>query len=120
MREVTRWKINLNREMINHAAAKRIAQLANNYVRTPEALEKLNYLNEVLACLFGLQVYPNLNEAQELVLHLSRRLVPDLANRAEQEEEAYQLLQAFLKLAELINIRLTVPDAENLPLASSV
>lgn len=109
-RDVKKWNIPLNQERIALVAEVRLHELISEYYMNTTQLELLRKVNEILMCLNGLHVDLNLNEIQNLVLRMVRKLIPTWREDMKVDNGIIPLLGAFLKLCELTNLKVDVSD----------
>jgi alpha-amylase/alpha-mannosidase (GH57 family) len=109
VKEVNKWDILLNKERIEHTSALRLKDWVEDYLQNAEDKKMQQYIIETIAHLHGLEIYPDWNEIQNLIFKASKDLIPKWFAEAEKNPDDYALLQGFLKLSELINLKLSLP-----------
>ena len=112
VQEVEKWKVPLNHAKIAHEAEKRLYELISNYYEDNTRIHLIHQMNEILDCLNVLGIQPDLNEIQNLVFKISKKLMPYWGSISARFEKFSEMLNAFRRLSELINLE---PVSEGLP-----
>ncbi len=118
VKEVHKWNIQLSKERIAYIAALKIRTWIESYLKEPQDLKMQKKLVDVITYLHGLEIYPMLTEIQNMVFKASKELIPSWFVQAEHNDTHYELLQGFLKLAELVNLKLSLPRLNPISTAS--
>ncbi|MDX2302132.1 MAG: DUF3536 domain-containing protein [Microscillaceae bacterium] len=111
VQEVEKWQVPLNYAKISHVAEKKLYDLISSYYEDNTRIHLIHQMNEILDCLSILGIQPDLNEIQNLVFKISRKLMPYWGSISARFEKFSEMLNAFKKLSLLINLE---PEIEGL------
>jgi alpha-amylase/alpha-mannosidase (GH57 family) len=103
--EVRRWDVPLNKEKIALVASQKLYEMAREFAQNDD-FELLEKIQDTLTCLWEIHVRPLLNETQEVLFKLSRKLLPTWESPEKLKEEELQNRKIFLDLCVKVNMRI--------------
>ena len=101
--QVKKWEVKLEKEILGFVATNKLNQIIAEYEKEPTNDSLLRTISKSLLYLEDLQVVPRLNELQNVVFKISRKLFTTWDKNPEQYAK---VRQAFLQLAEELNLEL--------------